>query len=72
MTRALIDELRPVSGCRNWEVASVSAECPHCHERNEIDPHELIEEEIWSMIPWEHECEACGKYFWIEVDDDDR
>lgn len=63
---------KPVTGCRHWEMVSIVAECPYCHTRNEIDAYELLDEEMWSELPWEHECDICQRYFWIEVTDDDR
>ncbi|MBR3653211.1 MAG: hypothetical protein IKN60_04585 [Bacteroidales bacterium] len=58
---------------RCWEVTAVKAECPHCGSENKINVSELTDDEVWMLAgPWEHECEWCRKYFWIEVDDDDR
>lgn len=61
-------------GMREWAVVRVSAECPFCGCENEIKTDELTDEEIWDSeyTPFEHECEECHRYFWIEVDDDDR
>lgn len=67
------DRNNPVSGMRVWRVDTVEARCPHCKTVNSIDADWLTDDEIWANYgPFEHECEDCHRYFWIEVDDDDR
>lgn len=64
---------KPVSGMRVWEVNYVKSECPHCGwEDNRTKPLDLIDDELWFGTAFEQECEMCGKYYWTEVDDDDR
>jgi hypothetical protein len=63
---------KPVSGMRCWDIEYVKAECPHCGMEVKVKPDELWTEALWHSEQFEQECDWCYKYFWIEVDDDDR
>ena len=64
---------KPVSGMRVWDIAYVKSGCPHCGwDDNRTKTDELLHDELWERYPFEQECEMCGKYYMVEVDDDDR